>query len=213
MRCLLLYCLPGVAVDPRPRLRHTTSRPLHHPPRPPHNRSLVRSKSSGGASPRAAPQATQRACFAVQQCPSASACWDSYVEIPTSIAINPAETYSLTYTIAGDAPAFVHDSPGNTPDGNSTLRLLLDSNGYRLFSNITRTLAPGDNILAIPLVQTSWIMIDPGGNTITDPSIFQGILSHITNIGYCFGGGYFACHGVAVSKGSASFTISAVTIQ
>lgn len=150
--------------------------------------------------------------FDFPSCVSAKTCWVSYVEQPYgSIAGRTAMT--LSYSITGDAPVFIHDSVDNTPDGPSLIHLLIRGGGFRAFSISTQPLQLGSGSLTVNLDPSNWIIVDGAGVTVTDTSVFSSILAQVTNIGFCFGGGYFACHGVVPSSGSARFTINGVAIN
>jgi hypothetical protein len=157
--------------------------------------------------------------FAFQQCTSASTCWDSYVEVPLLVSVNGAQTYTLTYTITGDNPVWVNDSANNTCGGPSTLRLFLHKQGdvgvdhsSRWYSGnaFAQKLELGLNITKVPFVLANWINTD--GQS-TDALGFSTAMTHLGSVGFVFGGGCFAGHGVAVSSGSASFQIQTATIQ
>lgn len=151
-------------------------------------------------------------CATVGAVQDAPACWISYATALLAISAHVGELYTLAYTVIGSNPVFIHDSPNNTPNGPVTVRLLLTSAGYRMFSN-AQPLAVGPSSLAVSLNAGNWILVDAGGNTVVDEALFNAELGHLTGVGFCFGGGFFACHGIAVSSGSATFTVDAASIQ
>lgn len=146
------------------------------------------------------------------QCASVLTCWISYALAPVAISSSVGRVYKLTYTVAGTDPVFVHDSANNTTDGHVTVRLLMRSANYRMFSN-AQPFELGDGSLAAIIAAGNWILVDLGGNTVVDEALFNAELGHLTGVGFCFGGGFFACHGIAVSSGSARFTVNAASIQ
>lgn len=167
---------------------------------------------TAGSAPQPLQVANGVSYFDFPVCASASACWVSYVEQPYG-AVAGKTSVTLTYIITGSAPAFVHDSPNNTADGPSTVRLLIEGGGLRLFSVPTQSLQLGSNSFTVSLDVANWQIVDIGGNTVTDASVFPIALSQVTRVGFCFGGGYFACHGSATASGSSRFTISAYGVQ
>jgi hypothetical protein len=145
--------------------------------------------------------------------------WDSYVELPLPVSVNGAQTYSLTYTIFGDNPVWVNDSPNNTCGGPATLRLFLHKQGdigadpsARWYSGnaFAQELKLGTNTTNVPFVLANWISTQ---GTSTDALGFSTAMTHLGSVGFVFGGGCFAGHGVAVSSGSASFQLQSATIQ
>ncbi len=150
---------------------------------------------------------------AFPQCSSASTCWVSYVQAPLSVALVQGQVYELSYAIVGSDPAFVHDSPNNTADGPATIRLLLEGAGYRAFSAVTQPLAVGGNTLTALISPANWIVVDTSGTTVDGAAAMPALLAHLDNAGYCFGGGYFACHGAAISSGSANFQLNSAVIR
>lgn len=170
------------------------------------------------------PRPLSNGSFQFQQAPTASLAWDSYVEVPLPAGLNGSETFTLTFTITGADPVFVHDSPNNTTDGPTTLRLLLHRRGdnmsglgafefYRFFSanEFDVQLALGQRTISVPLAPHNWISVfGKRGDATPD---FAAALANIGSVGFVLGGGNFAGHGVAVSTGSASLQIDAATIQ
>jgi hypothetical protein len=135
--------------------------------------------------------------FQFQNCASASICWDSYVEHP---AAGISGNLTLSWTISGN-PVFVNDRPGNNcpgPYAPAALSLLFRSPG-RFFSAqaLETPLAVGSFGMSVPLTADKWINVD--GGTFNPAAA--------TSIGFGLGGACFAAHGVAVSAGTATFTI------
>ena len=132
--------------------------------------------------------------FVFQNCASASTCWDSYVEHP---AAGIAGNLTLSWTITGN-PVFVNDTPANCV-GPAALSLLFRSPGrfFSLFA-LKTPLAVGTFSMSVPLTVDQWINVD--GGTFNPAAA--------TSIGFGLGGGCFSAHGVAVSVGTATFTIN-----
>jgi hypothetical protein len=153
----------------------------------------------------------------------------SYIEVPLPVSLYGDSTFSLTYTFAGDPSMFLCTScAAGTP---VTVRLLLHQVGdnlsgqgvyayYRWFS-VPQPLTAGTNTVTVPLGDvTQWTPVYNGGAAANAQVIAlqhaanaQGYviaLQHIGSIGVCFGGGDFACHGVA---GSGHFQIDSVSVQ
>ena len=142
-----------------------------------------------------APRQIPAASFVFQNCASASVCWDSYVEHP---AAGISGNLTLSWTIAGN-PTFVNDSPGNTCGGVPSVSLLIRTPGrfFSLFA-LQTPLALGSFSMSVPLTVDKWINVDGGT---FNPST-------ATTIGFGLGGGCYSAHGIAVSVGSATFTIN-----
>jgi hypothetical protein len=155
------------------------------------------------------PRPLANGAFAFQQSDNAAAVWDSYVTVPLVVALPGTATFSLNFTVTGDA-TFVHNTAGNDPAGPSTIRLLLESATTRWFSVPLLPLQPGQYQLDVNLGIANWQAVDASGTTIgADPAF----LSQVTAAGFCFGGGFFACHGVSAATGSSGFQINAASIQ
>lgn len=158
--------------------------------------------------------------FVFPQAATASNAWISYVERQPHQLASVGQTLTLDYTITGDNPVFNHASPGNIADGDSTIRLFLHqtgddlsgqgaSNYYRQFSTDNHVLQLGRYTLSVPLTSDHWTPVYPP-NTDTG---FASCLANLGAVGFVFGGGYFAGHGVAVSSGNATFTINSMVIS
>ncbi len=158
-----------------------------NPPQPPPYAGWAITASS-------VPRQIPAASFVFQDCASASTCWDSYVEHP---AAGIAGNLTLSWTISGN-PVFVNDTPNNTCGGPAALSLLFRSPG-RFFSSfdLKVPLAVGSFSMSVPLIADQWINQDGG--------VFNPAAA--SSIGFVLGGGCFSGHGVAVSSGSATFTI------
>lgn len=114
---------------------------------------------------------------------------------------------------------------GSPPSTPATVRLFLQQVGddmqgtpgttefYRWWSNPTAAvLAPGGAVLAVPIDPAQWSSVL--GKMGTDaPAQFQNAVTHLGNVGMTFGGGCFFGHGVFVTGGAASFTLTGSTIQ
>ena len=47
----------------------------------------------------------------------------------------------------------------------------------------------------------------------SNAALFSSALANVSGVGFVFGGGCFSGHGVAVSSGSARFTLNSYTVQ
>jgi hypothetical protein len=155
--------------------------------------------------------------------------WDSYVEVPLPVSINADAVYTLTYTATGDL--FLCDSPNNTPNCSSvvganafpTIRLLLhrqkdnmsiggEYGFYRFFSQYT-AFTPGTHTLTMPLTLDYWMAAQNNAGWDINAE-FVLTKSNLQSVGFCFGGGSFACHGVVVPPPNiGTFKIEAASIQ
>lgn len=131
---------------------------------------------------------------------------------------------TLSYSITGTAPVFTNLSNGNTCGGPPSISLLLHQAGdnmsgqgayafFRWYSMPEeQPLELGDHVLTVPLTVDKWIPVyasTPDANA----AGFATALANLGKIGFGFGGGCFATHGVAVTSGSARLTITGFSAQ
>jgi hypothetical protein len=146
-------------------------------------------------------------------------CRAGYVETPLQANIANMGVITLNYTITGDNPVFTKQTnTDNTCDGPAAVRLwlhiandpgLANMNG-RWFSVPQTELRLGPGALVVNLVDLAqWTPIYPPGNA----GLFSVIKANIGGVGFGFGGGCFAMHGVAVTSGSAKFTLERYKIE
>jgi hypothetical protein len=180
---------------------------------------------SGSISPQAAWRVTESSAprpltngtFAFQEAHSALQIYDSYVEVPLPVSLNAAQTFTLTFTITGDDPAFVNDTKDNTCGGPPALSLLLRQandmgSPYARWYSVKMfevPLALGTHTVSVALSAVDWIAVDGTSNA----TWYANAIDHLGSIGFVLGGGCFAGHGVAVVRGSAQLTINSVTIE
>jgi hypothetical protein len=157
-------------------------------------------------------------------CASASVCWISYVEKPWTRELTGKTSISLSYSIIGTTPVFNNLSPGNSCGGTPTLSLLLHQASdnmrgrgpyayYRWFSTPEAQLLDlGDFTVAVPLTVDKWVPVFNGTPEQNDTG-FAGALATPQSIGFGFGGGCFAAHGVSLTIGSARFIIREISVQ
>lgn len=143
----------------------------------------------------------------------------SYVEAPLSATLRDGSSIKLDWIIRGVDPVFAHDSPGNTCPGAPSLSLLLHRAGddlaktyYRWFtkSSLQQPLQFGLGSLSATISIGDWIAVDGTNNATVD---WAAALANIGSIGFVFGGGCFAGHGVSVNSGTARFDVQGLTIQ
>lgn len=150
---------------------------------------------------------------------NASSNWVSYAMVPYSVALNPATTATLTYTVSGSGQ-FVCNNSG-CHGARPTIRILLQRAGdnlscagafnyYREFSQPFGLLdEPGTHTLSVPLSDPAqWTPCTPPN----DAGSFAGTLRNIGLLGVCFGGGDFACHGIS-ANGDAQLTINRLAFE
>lgn len=197
--------------------------PLPPPPLPPPSSPSASpwSITQGSGAPHRLQFNGTSSYFDFPVCASASACWVSYVEQPYG-PIAGKTSITLTYSITGSEPVFDNHSPGNNCGGPPTLSLLLHQAGdnlsgvgayafYRWYSTPTQVLELGDHTLTVPLTIDQWTPVYPG---MPDADAgFATAKANIGSVGFGLGGGCFAAHGVAVTSGSAWFTITGFGTQ
>ena len=83
----------------------------------------------------------------------------------------------------------------------------LQASSGRWWSVAGLLLRDGSASLTVPLTPDAWSNVD-GINGIVVPDQFAAALANVGNIGLTFGGGCFFGHGVFVSSGTASFTLT-----
>jgi hypothetical protein len=91
------------------------------PPNPPFSGSIS-PQAAWSITESSAPRPLTNGTFAFQEAHSALQIYDSYVEVPLPVSLNAAQTFTLTFTITGDDPAFVNDTKGNTCAGRQHSR-------------------------------------------------------------------------------------------
>jgi hypothetical protein len=161
-------------------------------------------------------------------CPNPQACHTGYIAAAVNADISAANSITLSYVITGDQPVFDYrTNPNNTcgPGKPGALSLYIQRQGddmsamgvmayYRWFAVPERVdLALGSVTLTVSLKDVSkWVSVyssDPAVNA----SYWQPALASVGNIGFVLGGGCFAGHGVALTSGSATFTLKSYVVQ
>lgn len=127
----------------------------------------------------------------------------------------------LNYVIEGNAPTFDwHTNPNNTCEDGAppSFSLLIHRSGdnlaakfFRFFSRPQPKLELGTFSFEHSLNAGDWI--DAIDGQTAPPIDFNLALSNIASLGLVFGGGCFRSHGVAVTLGSATFTIKSLEAQ
>lgn len=158
-------------------------------------------------------------------CSNPLACYISYVEQPYGPLVGKS-SLTLSYSITGNAPVFDgHTNTNNNGEPNIPhVLLILHQAGdnmsgvgpyafYRWFSELdAQALTLGDHELTVPLTVDRWTPVfksTPEANA----AGFATALANISEVGLGYGGGSFAAHGVAVTSGSATFTIKSFGAQ
>lgn len=129
----------------------------------------------------------------------------------------PGQTISMTFKIEGTGTFMSSDANEGPP---CRVRLYiqrandnLSTEFYRWWAHATVDLAPGEFTLSAPLVVDQWGSVGGGLPQWTDPATgFAQCLANLQNIGFTFGGQWFAGHGVYVSNGNMRFTLKSYTI-
>jgi hypothetical protein len=140
-----------------------------------------------------------------------------YVTTPTSINLTE-KTMSMKFqVVATGEPVFQYAlNPNNTCGGAATVSLFiqrLGDTGYgefdRWFTKSSIILANGKGTLSVEVSPDKWISVY--GRDGTDPAAATGwrtVLSNVGAVGFVFGGGCFAGHGVNIKGGTATFQVS-----
>lgn len=160
-------------------------------------------------------------------CTAATVCHVSYIEMPWGAALTGKASIQLTYNITGSAPVFdYHVTSDNICDSPAHVLLFIHQAGdnlsgigvyefYRWFDMTDQQpLSLGDHVMVAPLDPARWVSVY--GKKGDDPAAVSGWAGALANpgtIGIGFGGGCFAAHGVAVTSGSARFTIQGIGVQ
>jgi hypothetical protein len=141
-------------------------------------------------------------------------------------------TATFNVTAAPGASFNAKFEPSNTCPAAPTVRLLLETPGlltnwrgatlaYTRWYGPASPLTPGAHTLSAPLTGADWtdVFADPGdaasipaGQSQSPAAGFQAALTH-ARVGLVFGGGCFAGHGVGVTGGAASFTLSSLRVD
>ena len=79
---------------------------------------------------------------------------------------------------------------------------------YRLFAGRTPLVAGDNQTITVTLDAASW-----AGCYGKNPANMQDILSNLLGVGVTFGGQWFAGHGIYLSGGSASFTVTRISVE
>jgi hypothetical protein len=173
----------------------------------------------------AVPQVDGNGMFAFPQCATASACWTSYVEFtfpqPVSLVGRTSVTMTYSVTMSPDA-VFDCQSPNNTPncghpgasDIPASFRLLLQQHGDNLAvvngKAVGRAFSSPVALVAGANQVVTTVLSAEGFATATAVAV---TLPNVGAVGFCFGGGTFDCHGLAMSQGSATFQINGYVVQ
>lgn len=187
--------------------------------------AVTESDCSGSAAIHSCSYPNVDGTIALPQCANASTCWISYAEYrfqqPVSLTGRPA--ISMNYTLSA-SPDFILDceTPNNSILCNNQVGHINWPVSVRL---LLREWGDQDQVTggqAVGRAFSAYMELAPGTNTITRELSGNGFateaalalaMARLGGIGFCFGGGTFDCHGIAVSKGSASFTVNSYTVQ
>lgn len=161
-------------------------------------------------------------------CADPHTCHISYVERPWTTPLTGKSSITLNYSITGTDPVFdAHSNADNTcePSTPHVLLIIHQANDttawfdpgspfqfYRWFSAAdAQPLTLGDHTLTVPLAEERWTPVYPG--QAGQDAGWNTALANVGFIGFGFGGGCFAAHGVAVTSGAARFIINGVGIN
>lgn len=141
----------------------------------------------------------------------------SYVETPFNATKTP-QSVTIVFRVDSDDAQYVVLDPTDIPP--ATCRLMIeeqnddfsDPNGrwwadasiYNLGSEDGQTLT-----FTVPMTSDQWTNVDGQNNA----QAFSDFLRNIGWVGVTFGGQYFAGHGVAISGGSATYTLIGYTVN
>ena len=149
-----------------------------------------------------------------------------YLTTAYTKALAPTSSMSMTLSIATTPSVMFdyHTEESNTCPGSATVRLYFQQQGddltlasatYRWWSNpISFVLAPtsGAVTFTVLLHGSQWTDVN-GMSGLQQPRGFAAALAHPANIGMTFGGGCFFGHGVFIDSGTATFTVTAFSIN
>ncbi len=165
-----------------------------NPPQPPYSGWAVTEYGVNGVQ-RIDAQPIPSASFAIPGGPLATN-WISYVEHPAGALAG--SSLMLSWTLTGADPVFENHRPDNICEGPASLSLLFRNPGrFFSLSSLQAPLTLGSFSMSVSLTADKWINVDGG---VFNPAT-------VTSFGFGLGGGCFAAHGVAVTSGSAMFTI------
>jgi hypothetical protein len=136
----------------------------------------------------------------------------NYVQTPFN-ATKTLTSVSITFRVDSSSPQYQVLDPGDTPPATFRLffeqrndnlsepngRFWADSSIYNLGSEDGQTLT-----ITVPLTFDHWTNVDGQGG---DEQAFDTALKNIGWIGMTFGGQSFAGHGVAMTSGTAKYTL------
>jgi hypothetical protein len=158
-------------------------------------------------------------------CADPTKCWVSYVQRQQRRNLGPNKQIAMSYEITGNSPSFEYRTNwNNTCGGKPDLVLILqqvDDNlsgdgpyaYYRWFSQpVAQTLALGAFTYTVPLDMAQWVPIFRSSPA-ADATGWATMLANVGLVGFGFGGGCFAAHGVAVTSGTAHFQLKSYTVQ
>jgi len=156
-------------------------------------------------------------------CADPTTCSVNYVEYPVQANISSLAAISMSWKIAGVDPVFDYRTcnpaagcstntcgPGTPGELSIMLRRSgADVNNDRWFTKRRTPLALGSSSFSVTLHDIAeWTGVF-GSNA----ALFSAALANISAVGFVFGGGCFSGHGVAVTSGSARFTLGEYMIK
>lgn len=135
------------------------------------------------------------------------------------------QTLTATFTVTGVASVWNHitEKDGNTTGGSpASVRMFFQQKGdnltgqgkyayYRWWSNpISVALAAGTFTITVPLTPANWSSVfgAEGNASVAATAGFNGAIANLNNLGFTFGGGSFFGHGLNLTSGTATFTLT-----
>jgi hypothetical protein len=148
----------------------------------------------------------------------------NYLYTKSAVALTQGQTFTLHYSVDGNATFGVADSNDVPP---AAIRLFiweahdnLSGAGayayYRWWCSRPINLKFGDNqTFSCVIDGAKWISVfgEPGTTSGASQAGFAQALKNAASVGLTFGGQRFAGHGVWTTSGSATFTINAINIK
>lgn len=145
-----------------------------------------------------------------------------YVTTPYTLPIT-AKSITVTFSIIANSPVYDYKTAtNNTCVSPAKMRLLLEHHNdaalnnpvYRWWSNPLEYTLGNTNAAVIKVLLTPDQWSDVNGQLgTTDPADFTATLLRIGAIGMTFGGGCFFSHGVYLDSGSATLTVTDMTLN
>lgn len=137
--------------------------------------------------------------------PSKDGC--HYVVRPFSASVG--QTITMIFNLSGNGTLAVSDPADIAP---ATVRFHLEGSAGvndRWFQHVGTNLTDGDHTVSLAITADNF---GPVGGGATQPTDFATSVANLASAGMCFGGQYFAGHGVYVTGGSKRFTLKSFTI-